>query len=119
MKKSSDPKTTTIVYTKSLTLPSDAANLAYACAVCNRTKGSDIGSISASHDFIRFFNPRLDRWAEHFVLEQPVIQALTDVGEVTARILQFNTRVRLHEREEMIRFGKYPNEAALAVMRRE
>ena len=99
--------------------PSDAANLAYACAVCNRTKGSDIGSISAMHDFIRFFNPRLDRWAEHFVLEQPVIQALTDVGEVTARILQFNTRVRLHEREEMIRFGKYPNEAALAIMRRE
>ncbi len=99
--------------------PSDAANLAYACALCNRNKGSDIGSISATREFTRFFNPRLDRWTEHFVLEQAVIRPLTNVGEVTARILQFNTGARLHEREEMIRFGKYPSEPALAFMRPE
>ena len=99
--------------------PSDAANLAYACALCNRNKGSDIGSISPRGEFTRFFNPRSDRWAEHFVLEQAVIRPLSDVGEGIARILQFNTSARLHEREELIRFGKYPGQAALALMRRE
>lgn len=97
---------------------SDADNLAYACAICNRYKGSDIGSISwNTGQFSRFFNPRTDRWAEHFRLKQEFITSLTIIGEVTARILEFNNSVRLHEREEMILFGKYPNEAALARMR--
>jgi hypothetical protein len=96
-----------------------ADNLAYACAACNRYKGSDIGSISLFTDeFSRFFNPRTDRWAEHFCLEQEFIMPLTIIGEVTAHIFEFNNSERLHEREEMIHFGKYPNEAALARMMR-
>jgi hypothetical protein len=95
---------------------SESGNLAYACALCNRAKGSDVGSISASGKFTRFFNPRTDRWAEHFRLEQATISPLTEIGEVTARILDVNDSARLHEREEMIRFGKYPSEAALVLM---
>jgi hypothetical protein len=95
---------------------SDPANLAYACAPCNRAKGSDVGSISASGEFTRFFNPRTDRWAEHFRLEQATISPLTEIGEVTARILGFDDSARLHEREERIRFGKYPGEAASRIM---
>ena len=95
---------------------SEADNLAYACALCNRSKGSDVGSISTTGEFSRFFNPRTDRWGEHFRLEQAVIRPLTAVGEVSARILEFNNSARLHEREEMIRFGKYPSEAAFALM---
>jgi hypothetical protein len=91
---------------------SDFDNLAYACALCNRAKGSDVGSVSTSGQFTRFFNPRTDRWAEHFRLDAAVIRPLTFVGEVTARILEFNDSARLHEREEMIRLGKYPSEAA-------
>jgi len=67
-------------------------------------------------EFTRFFNPRTDRWAEHFRLEQAAIRPLTTVGEATARILGFNDSARLHEREEMIRFGKYPSEVASAIM---
>ena len=44
------------------------------------------------------------------------LQPLTTIGEVTARILGFNDSARLHEREEMIRFGKYPSEEALALL---
>lgn len=95
---------------------SDADNLAYACAPCNRCKGSDIGSISPTGEFSRFFNPRTDGWPEHFLLEQAVIRPLTTVGEVTAHILEFNKSARVHEREEMIRFGKYPSEAASALL---
>lgn len=95
---------------------SEPNNLAYACALCNRAKGSDVGSVSASGEFTRFFNPRTDRWAEHFRLDGAVIRPLTIIGEVTARILGFNDSARLHEREEMIRFGKYRSEAASRIM---
>jgi hypothetical protein len=91
-------------------------NLAYACALCNRAKGSDIGSITASGELTRFFNPRTDRWSEHFRLEGASIQPLTTIGEVTAHILGFNDSARLHEREEMIRFSKYPSEAAARLL---
>ncbi len=86
---------------------SEFDNLAYACALCNRAKGSDIGSISPAGEFTRFFNPRTDSWAEHFRLEGATIQPLTTVGEVTANILRLNESARIHEREELIRFGKY------------
>lgn len=93
---------------------SNADNLAYACALCNRAKGSDVGSISASGEFIRFFNPRTDHWSAHFKLEGSLIQPLTTIGEVTARIFGFNDSARLHERDEMIQFGKYPGKTPLA-----
>ena len=95
---------------------SDPDNLAYACAPCNRAKGTDLASVSASGEVTRFFNPRTDRWAKHFRLEGASIQPLTTIGEVTARILGFNDGARLHERDQMIRFGKYPSEAAARML---
>src|ERR1051325_4967075 len=59
-----------------------------------------------------FFNPRADRWTEHFRLETATIHPLTLIGEVTARILSFNDSARLHEREELIRLGTYPSGGA-------
>lgn len=94
----------------------ESNNLAYACALCNRAKGSDIGSVSTSGEFTRFFNPRTDCWAEHFRLEGASIQSLTIIGEVTARIFGFNDGTRLHEREEVIRFGKCPSDRAAAII---
>ena len=96
---------------------STSNNIAYACALCNRAKGSDIGSITASGELTRFFNPRTDRWSEHFRLEGASIQPLTTIGEVTARILGFNDGARLHERDDLIRFGKYPSEAGARMLR--
>lgn len=46
-------------------------NLAVACVYCNQAKGSDIGSIILqSGEFVRFFNRRIDRWSEHFRLQE-------------------------------------------------
>ena len=56
--------------------PTEAGNLAYACLPCNRHKGSDVGSIAASGGFRRFFNPRADRWADHFRLDESAILPL-------------------------------------------
>jgi len=71
-------------------------NLAYFYVFCNRQKGSDIGSILwQTGEFIRFFNPRVDKWADHFRLEGAIIEPLTGIGEVTARILEFNNGDRI------------------------
>ena len=59
---------------------SELDNLSYACAPCNRAKGSDVGSISTTGEFTRFFNPRTDRWAEHFRLERETIVPRTAIG---------------------------------------
>lgn len=97
--------------------PTEADNLAYACVFCNRQKGSDIGSIvERAGNFVRFFNPRIDRWRDHFQLEGAVIQPQTDIGEVTARILDFNHSDRLLERQTLMASGRYPTASALARM---
>ena len=65
------------------------SNLAYACVFCNRYKGSDVASISIRSAQLRsFFNPRGDRWRDHFRLDEAMIAPLTDVGEVTAAIMR-------------------------------
>lgn len=91
----------------------EADNLAYACAFCNRFKGSDIASVSAKGVLVRFFNPRIDRWLDHFQLERLSIQPLTEIGEATARILRVNNIERILERQELNKVGRYPNSAAL------
>jgi hypothetical protein len=93
--------------------PTNAENLAYACVFCNRAKRSDIGSIHwETGEFVRFFNPRVDSWADHFSLDDCRIVPLTTIGEVTARILQFNNAERLLERQELRVFGQFPSASA-------
>lgn len=85
-----------------------SANLALACTFCNLRKGSDLGSLSAGGVLTRFYHPRTDNWEEHFELQGAVIISLTDIGDVTARILRFNNSDRLLERQILIANGDYP-----------
>lgn len=97
--------------------PTEPGNLAYACAFCNRRKGSDIAStIPGTGNLIRFYNPRSDKWADHFRLSGSIIEPVTEIGEATARILAFNNNDRLLEREALIKSGRYPTAEALARM---
>lgn len=90
-----------------------ADNLAYACLYCNLNKGSDLGSIIwRTGELVRFFNPRCDRWCLHFRLDGAIIQPLTDIEEVTERILQFNHSDRILERQIFIDVNRYPSPAA-------
>ena len=92
-------------------------NLAYACLRCNRHKGTDLGSLNwQTGQLVRFFNPRTDRWAEHFTLNGEAIMPLTEIGEVTVRILGFNSPKRLTERALLLKVGLFPSAAALEVM---
>jgi hypothetical protein len=90
-------------------------NLAYACLLCNRNKGSDIASIIPGTDErVRFFNPRVDRWHDHFRLgvDGIAIVPLTPIGEATSRIFRLNSSERLLEREALVLTGRYPTLAA-------
>jgi HNH endonuclease len=85
-----------------------ADNLAYACLACNRNKGSDIGSISATTGALtRFLNPRLDNWFDHFSLDGVVIKPLSEIGQVTERIFKFNEIERLEERDVLRAMRRY------------
>jgi hypothetical protein len=86
----------------------EIGNLAFACTVCNRAKGTDVGSVTAEGMFVRFFSSRMDRWEDHFRLRGPVIEPQTAIGEVTARIFGLNVAERLMERELLQRIGSYP-----------
>lgn len=65
---------------------------------------------------MRFFNPRVDEWTEHFVLEGSTLKPLTAIGEATAAILQFNVDERLLERQILRATGRYPSLEALKRM---
>ncbi|MEG3436773.1 HNH endonuclease signature motif containing protein [Pannus brasiliensis CCIBt3594] len=85
------------------------SNLALACLSCNRHKGSDFATLDLdTGDVIRLFHPRQQRWSEHFVLNYATIEGVTRTGQATARLLQFNTRKRLLDRQRLIASGNYP-----------
>jgi hypothetical protein len=78
---------------------SDFDNLAYACILCNRYKGSDVASINPrTGEAVRLFHPRHDRWADHFRLDADFIEPLSDTGSATVRLLRLNAAERLAER---------------------
>ena len=88
-------------------------NLAYSCAVCNREKGSDLGTFLDNRlELIRFYNPRFDKWSEHFKLEGSLIVPITKIGEATIKIFKLNSEHRLLERGLLIDLGAYPSKNA-------
>lgn len=84
-------------------------NLAYACPICNSNKGTDIGTVLEDMNaFVRFFNPRLYHWFEHFEVKNGLILHKTSIGAGTIKILDFNRPERVVERLELIEAGIYP-----------
>jgi len=96
----------------------EAENLAYACVFCNRYKGSDIGSLDGqTGEYVRFYNPRVDVWGDHFALDGVEIRGLSGTGRVTVRLLQLNVGSRQLERRALAEVGRYPSAAALRRVR--
>jgi len=74
--------------------------LALTCWRCNRHKGTDLGSYDPeTGEFSFLFNPRKQKWSEHFVSEEADIDGLTPEGRTTVKLLQLNGDERLSERK--------------------
>jgi hypothetical protein len=77
-------------------------NLAYACILCNRHKGTDVATIDPqSGKAVRLFNPRRDRWTDHFRFDDKTVAALTASGRATVRLLRLNVQERIAERRAL------------------
>ncbi len=87
----------------------NADNLALSCPHCNKHKGSDIASEDPENgELARLYNPRTQKWDDHFHLEGDSIVGLSPEGRVTVRILQFNAVEHLDHRAALILMGAYP-----------
>mgnify|MGYP006286654797 CR=1 FL=1 len=86
-----------------------ASNLCYACLDCNRNKGSDFASFDPETGAVAMlYNPRQDRWTEHFALDGASIEPLTAIGRVTVLVLKFNDPKRLLNRQRLLKLKRYP-----------
>jgi hypothetical protein len=77
-----------------------AGNLALACALCNRFKGSDIASIDPqTGELTPLFHPRIDIWEDHYEFRDGEIFGLTVWGRATVFLLRMNRPARVRERQ--------------------
>ena len=81
----------------------NSENLAYACFQCNRAKGSDIASLDPLTGILTpLYNPRTQQWHEHFQFRGAIIEPLTAIGRVTAKLLNLNNTARVSIRENLL-----------------
>jgi hypothetical protein len=86
-----------------------AANLALTCLSCNRYKGSDQTAIDPETQIlVPLFNPRVQTWADHFMLIDARIVGLTPMGRATVNLLRLNLSTRVDIRRLLIEKGRYP-----------
>ena len=87
------------------------SNLALACRACNVRKGEAIDGIdSDTGETIPLFDPRADRWADHFSFDPDTseIRPLTAVARVTIARLDINHPYQIAARHVWAKFGLYP-----------
>ena len=83
-------------------------NLALACFRCNRLKGPNIATKDPdTGQLVPLYNPRTDRWSEHFRMDGALIEGVTSVGRGTAAILRFNDEQRVGLRLRLVESGEY------------
>lgn len=84
-------------------------NLALSCPACNAHKGPNIAGIDPlSNQLTPLFNPRSDRWSEHFEWTGAFLAGMTDVGRSTVDVLAINHPDNLLLREALIDEGVFP-----------
>ncbi|MFN6514697.1 MAG: HNH endonuclease [Nostoc sp. CreGUA01] len=84
-------------------------NLALSCLSCNRHKGSDFATVDwITQEIVPLFNPRRQIWDEHFYLEGARIEGKTQIGQGTAKLLQFNVANRVLQRQVLMTQEQYP-----------
>lgn len=85
-------------------------NLALACVSCSLHKGArQQVPDPQTGKLVRLFNPRQDRWEEHFRWTQVVVLVgLTEIGRATVEALELNRSLVLAIRRAEIDFDRHP-----------
>ena len=87
-----------------------AENLALSCLACNTHKGPNIAGVDpATGEIVRLFNPRRDKWREHFRWAGPELAGQTQEGRATVVVLAINLPHRAVLRESLMAEGVYPS----------
>ena len=82
----------------------DLSNLALACHRCNLSKGPNLTGIDPiTGEIVPLFDPRLNRWTDHFCFRGPVIEGLTPMGRTTIKVLSMNDTRRIERRDFLAR----------------
>ena len=69
----------------------EPSNLAAACQHCNLHKGPNVAGVDPETGALTpLFNPRRQRWPDHFERAGILIVGRTDVGRTTVRVLAMN-----------------------------
>jgi hypothetical protein len=91
--------------------PTSLSNLAWSCLPCNSYKGSDASAYDPDTDqLVPLFNPRTQRWDEHFEWNGPKLVGKTAVGRATIVLLRINNADRVEHRRVLIAAGLSPPE---------
>lgn len=88
---------------------SDLGNLAWCCPGCNLHKSDRIDAVDPdTGTTVRLFNPRIDRWSDHFRWEAYHIVGQTAEGRATAHVLDMNHPRKLLIRQAEELFDLFP-----------
>lgn len=84
-------------------------NLALACVSCSLRKGAkEIATDPETKRTVKLFNPRNEKWNEHFTWIGIRIVGLTPKGRATIEELSLNRSLILAIREEETLLGRHP-----------
>lgn len=83
-------------------------NLAWACFQCNTNKIRDIASFDPETKALTLlYNPRDEKWEEHFKMDDALIIGQTPEGRVTVNLLQVNSAEQVETRQHLINAGRW------------
>jgi len=91
------------------------ANLAFACAGCNAYKQDRTSASLPAGQTIRLFNPRKDRWEEHFRWSEDFLFVIgrTPIARATIHVLRLNRPGLVNLRQILRATGNHPPRSAV------
>lgn len=90
--------------------PTTLNNLALSCVSCSLSKGARThASDPLTREAARIFNPRTERWSDHFELTaELLLVGTTPTGRATVELLRMNRPLAVAIRHEEVARNRYP-----------
>lgn len=87
--------------------PTAGKNLAWACPRCNKHKGPNLAGIDPeSGSLTPLFDPRTDKWREHFAWRGAELAGRSPKGRATVQVLRINRADAVLVRQALMEEGE-------------